>query len=128
MQYIQISRSICFYGNMFSMKCYFVLILIELLFIAEYVDAITCSEILHQVIPGTTIYYANETTDLGSSTREEAYCQVKGAVAYGGNSKLKKNDSVHFELWLPSVEQFNGRFMVVGECSNEISRSFLSSC
>lgn len=73
-------------------------------------SAEACSHLLDEDIPGTRIATA-ESTVLTSSTRNDSYCRVTGSVAYG-----ECNNSVRFELWMPSGDAYNGRFMVVGEC------------
>lgn len=40
-----------------------------------------------------------------------ALCQVTGKVKYGGNETL------NFEIWLPDVNAYTGRFMAVGRSS-----------
>ena len=39
------------------------------------------------------------------------FCRVEGTVPYGSN------DTLNFELWLPDVNRYNGRFLAVGMSS-----------
>lgn len=61
------------------------------------------------LIPGTSIN-TTENAVLSSSLKNISYCRVTGSVAYGHS-----NHSVEFELWLPTRDSYNGRFMVVGK-------------
>ncbi|KAI5862958.1 feruloyl esterase [Durotheca rogersii] len=65
--------------------------------------------------------FASDTGGTGVTILDAAYipqnasitiptCRLVGRVPYGE----KGNNSVIFELWLPSVEKYNGRFLVVG--------------
>ncbi|KAJ5896225.1 uncharacterized protein N7473_005624 [Penicillium subrubescens] len=56
--------------------------------------------------PGIT---TAEDAVLSSSLHNISYCRVTGSVAYDHSNHL-----VEFELWLPSRDSYNGRFMVVG--------------
>ena len=42
-------------------------------------------------------------------TNALAFCRVFGQVSYGGN------DTLNFQLWMPDVLAYEGRFMAVGE-------------
>lgn len=70
-----------------------------------------CLGRLESAIPGTSITTAQDAV-LSSSLGNITYCRVAGSVAYG-----HRNHSVEFELWLPSRDSYNGRFMVVGKNS-----------
>jgi hypothetical protein len=79
------------------------------LFCTRSCSAAGCLGHLEPVIPGTSITTAEDAV-LSSSLHNISYCQVTGSVEYGHN-----NHSVKFELWLPSRDSYNGRFMVVGK-------------
>lgn len=68
----------------------------------------SCSDLRqYRGLHGTTIENA-ELAQYGSSDDSIAYCRVTGSVAYG-----ERDNSVGFELWLPSQKYYNERFMVV---------------
>ncbi|KAJ5112429.1 hypothetical protein N7532_000474 [Penicillium argentinense] len=72
-------------------------------------QAVRCSEFwIHHDIPGTIIH-SIEPAEHRLPEDSMPYCRIVGSVAYG-----KANNSVGFELWLPSHSAYNERFMVVG--------------
>ncbi|KAJ5242905.1 uncharacterized protein N7469_001232 [Penicillium citrinum] len=73
--------------------------------------ASSCSDLLnYKALPGTDIESAYTARYVSSDGHTSIlYCQVSGSVAYG-----EHGNSVGFELWLPSPEFYNNRFMVVG--------------
>jgi hypothetical protein len=78
-------------------------------FSARSCSAAGCLGHLEPVIPGTSITTAEDAV-LSSSLHNISYCRVTGSVAYDHSNHL-----VEFELWLPSRDSYNGRFMVVGK-------------
>lgn len=76
--------------------------------------ASSCSDLLnYKALPGTDIESAYTARYVSSDGHTSIlYCQVSGSVAYG-----EHGNSVGFELWLPSPEFYNNRFMVVGKSS-----------
>ena len=45
---------------------------------------------------------------LSTLTNELPLCRVKGQVGYG------LNNSIGVEVWMPSADKWNGRYLVVG--------------
>jgi feruloyl esterase len=52
---------------------------------------------------------------ISGTANKVAFCQVVGSVAYGGNETL------NFELWLPDISIYEGRFMAVGRYIVELN-------
>lgn len=76
---------------------------------AHHSLARSCSDFrTYQALNGTIIENA-EIVNYGSLEDGSTYCRVSGSVAYG-----KRDNSVRFELWLPPRENYNERFMVIG--------------
>ena len=45
------------------------------------------------------------------------FCRVLGSIPYG------TNDTINFEVWLPSASEYNERYLSVGEYTSNLSLS-----
>ena len=75
-------------------------------------NAATCESLAHLALPNTTItlaqsYAAGETVS-GTTTAPLALCRVAGTVKPGPES------NVHFEVWIPTGDGWNGKYQQIG--------------
>lgn len=55
-------------------------------------------------------------------TNDIEICRIEGSIAYGA----EKNNTLHFEVWLPESSGYNGRYLSVGELDSLVFRIFKS--
>ena len=91
----------------------FSLILVPCLVLASRTSsAATCESLINLALPNTTITlaqsYAAGATVSGTTTAPLALCRVAGTVKPGPGS------NVHFEVWIPTGDGWNGKYQQIG--------------
>lgn len=107
-----------------SRLCWLLLLLAACVIGSTAAQAVSCNDLPDHVSTGLStlnIHSASEAAanDLNitqvTTTNKFTLCRVQAEVAYGFN------DTISVELWLPSPEFWNGRYLVIGLSSSILS-------